>query len=49
MINRGFSEIVKDHPKNWLGIKTKDTSKRMDARLCLCRSENGENNYKKII
>ncbi|MFW3510619.1 hypothetical protein ACN9UY_12700 [Staphylococcus caprae] len=28
MINRGFSEIVKDHPKNWLGIKTKDTSKK---------------------
>ncbi|MCI2910942.1 hypothetical protein [Staphylococcus hominis] len=28
MINRGFSVIVKDNPKNWLGIRTKDTSKK---------------------
>lgn len=26
MVNRGFSVIVKDHPKKWLSIRSKDTS-----------------------
>lgn len=48
MINRGFSVIVKDNPKNWLGIRTEDTSKKgWTQDYVYVESKNNEKQLKK--